>query len=50
MIDKLEQILSLELKIHSAMFVRVNIYNANSENDQCQTLPYLSNILVKSKT
>ena len=50
MIDKIEQIFPFELKIHSAVFALVNIYIANSETDQCQTLPYLSNILLKSKT
>ena len=43
--DKAGRILLLDVKIDDTVFVLVNIYNANTENDQLQTLSDLNDIL-----
>ena len=43
--DKPGRILLLDVKIDDTVFVLVNIYNANTENDQLQTLSDLNDIL-----
>ena len=45
--DKSEHILIIEVKIENKVLLLINLYNANTENEQLSTLSDVSNMLEK---